>query len=355
MRIGIDISQIVYGTGVSEYTLQLVKNLLFLDKENDYVLFGGSLRRGGEIKRMIGNMSGNYTLKILPVPPTASDILWNRLHIFPVDNLIGKVDVLHSSDWSQPPTAAYKVTTVHDLAPILYPQFTHPRIVSVHKRRLDLVKKEVDMIIVPSQSTKEGLLDLGFSERKIQVIYEAASENFFPRSQDEVKRVKGQYGIKAKYLLTVGSGGRKNSERLTNAYKKIEDHDLELVIVGGSQAQSEDGVIHTGFVTDDDLAALYTGSEAFVYPSLYEGFGIPVLQAMACKTPVLASNTSSLPEVCGKAAVLIDPFKVESISDGISEVLRQRTKYVKLGIEQVKKFSWEKTARETLKVYNNAR
>ena len=177
MRIGIDISQTVFeGTGVANYTKSLVENLLKIDKKNTYVLFGASLRKRkllncylARLLKRFDNVSG----RIYPFPPTFLEFLWNKLHIFPIEWFIGPVDVFLSSDWTQPPTIkAKKVTTVHDLTPWKFPQEAHPRIVAVHKRRMKWVKKECDLIICDSQSTKEDVKEIfGIEEKRLRVVY----------------------------------------------------------------------------------------------------------------------------------------------------------------------------------------
>ncbi|KKU70327.1 MAG: Glycosyl transferase group 1, partial [Candidatus Woesebacteria bacterium GW2011_GWD1_47_21] len=174
MKIGIDISSVIYGTGVSHYTEKLVENLLTIDKDNRYKLFGGSLRRMGELDSFVGSLSGSFESKILPIPPTLADLIWNRLHLLPIEKLIGAVDVFHSSDWTQPPAKAFKVTTIHDLAPIRFPKLTHPKIYAAHKKRLEWVKKEADRIIVPSEATKKEMESYGFDTGNVRVIPEAS-------------------------------------------------------------------------------------------------------------------------------------------------------------------------------------
>ena len=177
MIIGIDISQIVYeGSGVANYTRSLVENLLELDKKNTYVLFGASLRKRKLLNHYLTRLLqqfNNVSGRIYPLPLTFLEFLWNRLHIFPIEWLIGPVDVFLSSDWVQPPTLrAKKVTTIHDLTPWKFPQETHPRIVAVHKRRMKWVKKECDLIICDSRSTKEDVKAiLGIEEKRLRVIY----------------------------------------------------------------------------------------------------------------------------------------------------------------------------------------
>jgi glycosyltransferase involved in cell wall biosynthesis len=268
MRIGIDISQVIYGTGVSVYTKELVKNLLAIDQENEYVLFGGSLRAQFLLRQFTLSLKGNFETKILPISPRTADFIWNRVHRLKIEKLLGKIDVFHASDWSQPPTRAFKVTTVHDLSPFLYPNLTPKKIVSAHSRRMYWVLREADRIIVPSNSTKEELIKLGGREEKIRVIYEGVSEEF------KVSSTKPK--IKDDYILTVGSGGRKNTDKLIEAYEKIKRKNLKLVIAGHVDPKYIDrrGVIPIGRVSDQELANLYSHAKALIYPSIYEGFGL---------------------------------------------------------------------------------
>lgn len=273
MKIAIDISQIIYGTGVSVYTEKLVENLIKTDKNNEYVLFGGSLRRQSEFKHYFKNVI------TYPLPPTLADLAWNRLRFPPIESLVGKVNVFHSSDWTQPPSSAFKVTTIHDLSFLKYPDATPKRLVKTHKRRLSIVKKEVDRIIVPSQATKNDLLDLGFKETKIRVIPEATD---IKKSSIKPKSVKGSYA------LSVGTHPRKNLEKTIKAFTKAKPA-KKLVITGNKPAQmkDQDNIVFTGFVSTKELASLYSHAELLIYPSLYEGFGLPILESYACDCPVV--------------------------------------------------------------------
>ncbi len=361
MRIAIDISQIIYKTGVSFYTQNLVTNLLKIDRENEYILFGGSLRRFDELKQITSNIGRGITKeKIFPIPPTIADFLWNQLHILPIEKLIGEIDVLHSSNWAQPPTKAFTVTTVHDLSFLKYPRLTDPKVMRVQMRNLLRIKDMVERIIVPSQATKEDLITFGIKNERIIVIPEAAGEAFLPRQISEIEEIKKKYRIRTKYLVTIGVGGRKNTERLIKAFELARaGEDLKMVLVGRPMGEIKEdrGLIYTAasISSDDELAALISGSEALIYPSLYEGFGLPVLQGFACGVPVVTSNTSSLPEVAGGAAIIIDPFKVNEIAEGIKTALRGKKGWIEKGFKRAKDFSWEKTAQETLKVYQEAR
>jgi len=363
MKIAIDISQIVYETGVSHYTKNLVTNLLKIDQDNSYILFAGSLRRKTDIQKFADSLSGNFELKVFPLPPTVLSFMWNNLHILPIEKLIGKIDILHTSDWAESPSSAFKVTTVHDLAPILYPNL-FPRdivrnIVNTHKLRLSWVMKESNRIVVPSEATKKDLAKLGFNEKIIRVIPEAVSPNFKKATDEEILALKKKYKISGDYVLSVGMNPRKNTQRIIEAFDKSRyGKDLKLVFIGLPKyisVQENRNIRIVGHVKNEELNILYSGAKALIYPSLYEGFGLPILEAFACECPVVTSNISSLAEVAGDAAVLVDPYDVNSIAEGIEKALRGPKGLIEKGLERIKDFSWEKTARMTLAVYNESR
>lgn len=356
MKIAIDISPIIYGTGVSVYTRELVKSLLEIDSENEYILFGGSLRRRGEFIDFYKSLKAkNVQLKTSYLSPTLADALWNRLHIFPIEYFVGKIDVYHSSDWAQAPSKAYKVTTVHDLAPFIYSDQTPKSVVNAHKRRLKHVKKEVDAIIAPSHSTSEDLQEIfQISNKLIHIIPEGIDDIYNKRlSEKEISKTLRKYSISKPYIITVGAGNRKNTDNLIASFEKS-TFNGQLVIVGEYNINNNRVVI-TGRVSDEELVALYCGAEALVYVSLYEGFGLPILQAMAIGIPVVTSNVSSMPEVAGNAAILVDPLNIEEIISGIEKALKTPKLLVKKGKQRVKMFNWDKTAKETIKIYNKAK
>ncbi|MFC1625526.1 glycosyltransferase family 4 protein [Patescibacteria group bacterium] len=350
MKIAIDISQVIYGTGVSVYTKYLIKNLLKIDKENEYVLFGGSLRRKQDILDIFPSSM------VFSFPPKLADLVWNRLHILPLERFIGKVDVYHSSDWAQAPANAFKVTTVHDLIPLKFPRMIHSSVVEAHRRRLNRVKQEVDRIIVPSLATKKDLIEIGVREEKIRVTPEASSIK--PATKKEVEIIKRKHNISGEYLLAISSVFYKNTESVVKAFDlSSAGKDLKLVIVGrqsNTQIGQRRGVRLTGFVGNSEYAALCTGAKVLVFPSLYEGFGIPILDAFVCGTPVVTSNISSMPEVAGDAAVLVDPYEIQSIADGIKKALSSPKALIAKGKKQAIKFSWRNTAEETLSVYKES-
>lgn len=347
MKIAIDISQIPYGTGVSTYTKNLLGALLTIDRENEYVPFAGAFRKRGEILGMYPNA------KIFPIPPTIADILWNRIHMLPVEKLINNFDVLHTSDWTEPPTELSKVTTVHDLYPLKFPKMVHPKILEVHKRKLYWVKKESKRIIVPSVNTKTDLVSLGFREDIIRVIPEAPS--MVRPAENKIEEVKKKYNIREEYLISIGVTPLKNTQRIIKAFRMASaGKDLKLIIVGrpnNIKIGQERNVRMLGHVPQEDLAALLSGSRGLIFASLYEGYGIPILDAFSCGVPVVTSNVASMPEVAGNAAEIVDPTSSASIAEGIASIIRGSKGLVEKGNTRIKNFSWEKTARETLKVY----
>lgn len=357
MKIAIDISQAIYGTGVSVYTKNLTAALIKLYPEDQFILFGGSFRRKGELISLTKKIKG--TPKIYPFPPTFMDLVWNSLHVLPVEKLIGDVDIVHTSDWTEPPSKMPKVTTVHDLIPFKYPQTTTESIRNTHKKRLAWVMRESDKIIAVSQSTKEDLVSiLKIPEDKIAVIPEGVEERYCPQSVDIQEIIKKRYKINEDYLFTLSTlEPRKNQARLIKAYEivKKEYPSLQLIIGGrtgwGEMPKAVEGVSMPGYIPDADLPGLYSGCLAFVLPSLYEGFGLSPLQAMACGAPVAVSDISSLPEVVGEAGVLFDPEDVESIAAGIIKAIKNRGQLKEKSLAQASKFTWEKAASDTYQVY----
>ncbi len=362
MKIAIDISQIVYGTGVSFYTQNLVSNLLSLDNQNEYLLFAGALRQIGEINNFVKTLNGKFSVKTLPLPPVLSELIWNRYHRIPLEKIIGNFDLLHTSDWTEPFTNFNKVTTVHDLAPVLYPGL-FPRdsvrnIVRVHTKKLELVKKESKFIITPSLATKNDLVGLGFELDRVRVIPEAVGSNFAKVEDSRVEELKRNYKISGSYVLAVGINARKNTKRIIEAFNRVmAGKDLKLVIIGNdkySEIKDQRNVRVTGYVPNNLLPVLYSGASALLYPSFYEGFGLPILEAFACGCPVVTSNLSSMKEVAGGAACLVDPDSVDSIVEGLEKVLRGPKAFTDGGYKRAAEFSWMDTAKKTLEIYKEA-
>lgn len=308
MKIAIDISQIVYKTGVSKYTEELINYL-----PKDQIL----------------------PFKVSPMPITLAEWWGNIVHQVDLENFLEDFDVYHSSDWIQFPCKAKKVTTVHDLSPFLFPQETDPKIVKVHTRKMKWVVEECDKIICVSQSTASDLQRLfKVISSRIVIIPEA-----LPTSRLHLvpKPVLGDY--------VVAIGARQPRKNINRLKKACEILHKKLVIIGEGST--------LGHVSDQELVNYLSGASVFVYPSLYEGFGLPILEAFHFKVPVVASNVSSIPEVAGNAAILVDPYNEEEIAHGIATAIKNRAKLITAGTKQLSRFSWEKTAQQTLQVYKS--
>lgn len=368
MRIGIDASQIVYGTGVSVYTQKLIENLAKIDRKNQYIIFAASLRAKKKLNEFRESLQDhkNFEFKIISLPPAALEFLWNRLHIYPIEKFIGEVDVFHSSDWLEPPiksTNTKKVTTVHDMVTYLFPTSVHSRILKNQKRRLEHVKNEVDLIFADSKTTKEDLVKfLKIDEQKIKVVYLAPSEEFKPQDDDKVNEVLEKYKIRKPYILSVSTQEpRKNIQKLLDVFEKIVKNNphFRLVLTGkygwGPGFHTPENVIWTGFVAKEDLVALYAACRVFAYPSLYEGFGLPILEAMACGAPVVTSNNSSMAEIAKDAAILVDPRSEGQLQRAIEVVLglnlENYQQMVRVSLARAREYTWTKIAKETLKGY----
>lgn len=343
------------------YTKNLVENLLKIDKKNQYVLFGSSLRRKNELRSFaekLKNQGYDFEHYIYSYPPTMLELMFNRLRFPQIERFIGDIDIFHSSDWTMPRSKAKRVTTVHDLVPILYSEQSDDKIVSVFRRTMAIARNEIDVFIAPSYATKADMIKLGFDKKKISVISEAADNYFKKARRSEIEIVKKKFKINGKYLLSVGTAPRKNIKNIVKAYNLLKKkYNLNLAVVGESQRSklNTDSVLELGRVTKKELRALYSGAEALVYPSFYEGFGLPILEAYACGTGVITSNSGSMKEVGGYGAELVDPNSHTSIAKGVEMVLSQKEKYAAAGKIEVRKYSWEKTARETLKIYEKIR
>jgi glycosyltransferase involved in cell wall biosynthesis len=349
MKIAIDVSQMCYaGTGVARYVYGLTEALLKAKTNHEFVLYAGTLRQRLYFKKLMQTAPWNKaSWRILPLPPKFTGTAFNLLP-FRAEWLVGKVDVFHSSDWSEVSAKCPSVTTVHDLVFRKYPETVAPLILRIQTQRLKKIAKNNAHIIVDSMSTRNDLEKMyGISKERITVIYPGISSSYKPQSKKEIDRVKKKYNLPDKFVLSVGTQEpRKNLERLSLATQKTA---LPLVVVGkhgwGQETQT------LGFVPDTDLPAIYGAASVFAYPSLYEGFGFPVLEAMACGTPVVTSNNSSLPEVAGSAGVLVDPLSVDAIASGIKTALKNAANLTKKGLAQSKLFTWDATAKQTLEVY----
>ena len=270
-------------------------------------------------------------------------------------------------------TGVPTIVTCHDLIPLLYPQYFRPEQRLLFWLAHKLVLTLSQAVLADSHVTKADLIGrFDLRPEKIFVTPLAADPHFAPRSPSEIDRVRRRYNLPTHYGLYLGSNKpHKNLIRLVEAWSQVSRHAarIPLVIAGPwdtrfPQAKErvtalglENSTLFLGPIPEQDLPALYSGAEWFIFASLYEGFGLPVLEAMACGAPVACANASSLPEVTGDAALLFDPLDVDSIADGLTRLLEDSHLRASLrlrGLAQAQRFSWERAARETVEVYRAA-
>jgi glycosyltransferase involved in cell wall biosynthesis len=267
-----------------------------------------------------------------------------------------------------------KVLTVHDIAVLKYPETRKMEHIIKWRFAFPLILKNTDKIIAVSKNTKMDLIRyFNIPQEKIKVVYNGVSKRMKVIDEaDILNRIRDKYNLPQKFILCVSTlEPRKNIPMLIKAYYRLKKSRYlthKLILVGSKgwkysnifeaikQLNLGRDVIFTGYVPDEDLPAIYNMADLFVYPSLYEGFGLPPLEAMACGTPVITSNTSSLPEVIGDAGIMIDPYYCDALTKAIYEVLTNeglREDMTKKGFERARSFTWINTAKETLKVYED--
>jgi len=359
MKIGIDISQVVYeGTGVSRFTKGLINTILKYDRNNEWVFFFSSLRRSlqPEIKDAISKK--HYSLVKRKFPPKLLAGLFIKIG-FNVESINKSLDWFITSDWAEIPSLkTKKATIVHDLVYLRFPSLVEKTIKNTQIDRLNRVKNESSLIFADSESTKNDLMELlKIDKKKITVNYPGVDVK--KPSNDQIKRTLVKYKFNKPFILTVGKiEPRKNLSRLLDAYKQLKNVEAELLIVGAKGWDSKDVSINRlintekgskkirflGFVEDNELYSLYASCLFFVYPSIWEGFGYPVVEAMKLGIPVATSSTSSLMEIAKDAALLFNPFNVEEIKNAIIKLINDeklKRALVNKAYVQVEKYTWK--------------
>lgn len=382
MKIAVDVTSFDHGltSGTPVYMFNLLGALFAADGDDQFVLvYGHTAPTPGDgiLEELVDRSAGRATVRRTPLfHGKRPAIRWWVLPQQRIRALAGDVDVFHAGDfiWPSPDTAA-AVITIQDLTTLRYPQ--HHLWVNRYRdrRRLHWTRRHADRVIAASSATKQDLVCiLGCSAGIIDVVHHARG---LPGVADRLPgtgaQVRKQFGLgEDPYILTVGTlEPRKNHVRLIRAFEGIADvfPAVRMAIVGaeGWKAGAVTEVLASSrvaerihwlrFVSSEDLAALYQEAMVFAYPSLYEGFGLPLLEAMAAGVPVLTSRVSSLPEVAGYAALLVDPESVDAIRMGLQRLLQDpqlRNGMAQRGRLREAQFSWEKTAALTLETYRRA-
>jgi glycosyltransferase involved in cell wall biosynthesis len=371
MRICIDVSPAVHRrAGLGRYAQELTSALLTVDAENEYVAFYHR-PQDAEVDPPLDRIP-HLTTSLNTKPWRLAALLGQSLRI-PQDRMFPGVDLFHATDHLLPRLSHLRaVFTLHDLIFRLYPETHKPLNRWFLTLAMPRFLRAADAVIAVSENTKRDAVRFyDLDEAKFHVVYEGVNERFRPAPAEEVARVRRTLGLPEHVILSLGMiEPRKNLTALLEAYRHLLDRgsQLRLVIAGQKgwlyrgffkrlhELDLEGQVVFPGFVPEADLPALYSAADLFVFPSLYEGFGLPVLEAMACGTAVVSSNAASLSEVAGDAALMVDPHSVGDLAQAIGtlsedENLRQDLK--SKGPRQAAKFSWNKTARETLDVYQS--
>lgn len=279
-------------------------------------------------------------------------------------------DVLHVTYVRPVVCGCPVVVSVHDVSFRRFPEFFSPRDRLLFSTLMPALLRRANAIVTLSDHARAEIIDwLPTLADRVFVTPLAASSLFRPIPRDHGADTLRRFGIRGRYVLAVGNlQPRKNLERLTNAFAALHDRhrDVQLVLVGKDHWQSgrihdaartlyaHDAVVLTGYVSTADLVALYSGADVFAYPSLYEGFGLPIVEAMACGAPVITSSTTSMPEVAGDAALLVDPYSIDSIAGALDELLGSEDRRRELrdaGLRRASTFSWRRTAEDTMLIY----
>ncbi|NTU83750.1 MAG: glycosyltransferase family 4 protein [Chloroflexales bacterium] len=373
MIIGVDYTAAAWqGAGIGRYTRELIRAVVGLDQGLRYTLFyaaGGLPTTSLYLADLRALCAANPNVRARPIPltPRQLTILWQRLRLpLRAELLAGPIDILHAPDFVLPPTRARALLTVHDLTFLVRPECAEAGLRRYLSRAVPRALRRADMVLVDSRATAGDLARLlGVGGPRVRLVYPGVDPRFRPLPAAEAEPARAALGLPEQFLLFVGTlEPRKNLPRLIEGFALADlPAEVQLVIVGRKGWLYEEVFAMVGrlglgarvrfldFVDDARLPALYNLARAFVYPSLYEGFGLPALEAMACGAPVVTAAVSSLPEVVGDAAVLVDPLSVESIATGIRRALAQGPGLRAGGPPQASRFTWEAAARALLGCY----
>lgn len=369
MHVALDVTSLLYARGVSRYTSNLVR-ALSLREGLTLSAVGASFRRRGELVKLTQELSPRLAeIVIKPYPLSLLRWLWGRGRQPPGDWLApsNQPQVFHSWDWLQPPPSAIPtITTLHDLAMLRFPETAHPQILAAHRHSWQTIKKQNLHVLAVSEATRQDAIQLlGLRPDRVHRVYEALPWEIVTTAASLTEAyclsVRQRLGLKKPFLLFVGvDEPRKNLARALEAWQAFAS-EFAFVVVGASGWGATDyrrfrhQPHFVGPVSDRLLSALYAEARLLLYPSLYEGFGLPILEAFHHGTPVVTSQSSSMAEIAGNAATLVDPFAIDSIREAIRTVLNEdeaaQDRRRQRMILRLQVFDWSLTAQHTHHLY----
>jgi len=379
VRIGIDYTSAVFqGAGIGRLTRNIVDGLAQIDEQNEYVLLvqGRGLPypapSAGTRNAASGIRSPNFRQVRTWINERWWHRIWFRLRVpLAVEWAIGPIDLFHSPDFTLPPVrhGTQTIVTIHDLSFVRMPECFEPALLAYLMANVPRAVARADWILADSESTRQDLIALlDAPADRISVIYPGIEPRFHAVTDaDALQCVRTRYDLPERFVLSLGTvQPRKNYVGLMRAFARLPEPDVSLVIAGGRGWLSDDiyraveelgldaRVRFLGFVDDVDLPALYSMAVLFALPSLYEGFGIPLLEAMACGTPVIAADNSSLPEVVGDAGILLDAHDTDALAQTMRQLLgdtEQQQRLARRGLARARQFTWQHAAEQLLSTY----
>ena len=354
MRIAWDVSPLSHRrTGIGNYVRGSLAGLVEAAAgRHEIVAFAPTRLRGRRlIREALRDVPVEVRTAVLPWSH-AFRTSWSRLGRPPVERFLGDVDVLHFSDWLVPPQrAGLRSTMVHDLVPLLHPEWVTPRTRSMHSYKYARTR-DCDLVFVNSAYTGRDVEEhLGVPAERIRVAHPGVEPEF---TADGERAKLGR-----PYVLSLATlEPRKNLGTLVEAWRRLRG-ELALAVAGapgwgGQDLPGDDGILELGFVGEPEVPRLMRGASVFVYPSLFEGFGMPIVEAMASGVPVVASSHPSMDEACGGAAVRVEPTDPDAVAAGIRDAIERRAELVAAGLEHARAFTWERCGEIHLRAFEEA-
>jgi glycosyltransferase involved in cell wall biosynthesis len=380
MRIALDVQWVTnQATGIGKITLNWVRELAKLDSENEYLLVGKGLQSSALAATIEGRNNFRY-LNVQPVklgwlPYAVRTVYWDQVKL-PTWLKREEYDFLHLL-WFNIPVVHPKpfILTIHDLDTIIHSNYYSWKFRGYYNLLLRFSLRRAVSIITVSHASKRDIIRVfRIPAERVHVVYHGVDKIFQPIEEKNcLSEIQAKYGIEGEYIIhTGGIGLRKNIGRLLEAFALVcrgTERVISLVITGvgavdlvkqlkryAEHLKIGERICFVGYVPEEDMPKLYCGALALVYPSVFEGFGLPIIEAMACGTPVVTSNVSSMPEIAGDSAILIDPFRVEDIAHGILEICEDsalRGMLRERGLERAQLFNWQNTVRHLLSIYSH--